>query len=171
MTSQNQHRQTLIRVSILDSAGQASSRFIDALLFDQWREQAQAKPGYEILKTQPCIWIPTNEQRRREPLFARRHQPTDVIKINMECYDAATATSEQRIRFVPAEQFDVVVNRLTDRLAHQGRYVTTEIDTGTAIVCLSHTALNRETFSPTAHIASSWSIPRGFAPVRSAIRS
>ena len=171
MTSQNQNRQTLIRVSILDSAGQASSRFIDTTRFDQWCEHAQAKRGYEILKTQAYIWIPTNEQRRREPLFTRRHHATDLFRVNMECFDSATATSQQKIRFVAAEQLDFFVNQMTDRLALDGLYVTTEIDSGTAITCLSHAALNRDKSSPTAHIASSWSIPRGFAPLRSAIRS
>ena len=153
MTSQNQNRQTLIRVSILDSAGQASSRFIDTTRFDQWCEQAQAKRGYEILKTQAYIWIPTNEQRRREPLFTRRHHATDLFRVNMECFDSATATSQQKIRFVAAEQLDFVVNQMTDRLALDGLYVTTEIDSGTAITCLSHAALNRDKSSPTAHIA------------------
>lgn len=171
MTRKNQNRQALISASVVDAAGRAGSRFIDATVFDEWRTEAETQRGYAILATSRCIWIPANEQRRRESRIAASNRPTDVVRLSIECYDADNGSIEQTIRFVSADQQEPVINKLTNLLSRSGVYTTTEIYPGTAIFFQGLSTRQANARAASNHIASSWSMPRGFAPVRSAIRS
>jgi hypothetical protein len=155
-----QHRQSLVRAEVRNSVGQLSSRYIDAETFALWQFFVEEKHGYQILTQRPCLWVPDEEQRRHDKVFSHAPLNTEVTKISVECFDQGSQLTEHKVRFVPADELERILERLTRHFSKPGLYATTELQSGAAI-SLQHSD----------YVAPSWSMPRGFAPVRSAIRS
>lgn len=161
MTSQ--HRQTLARVSVFNRQGEPSARYIDASIFKLWRHWMEDNHGFQVMDADPYVWVPTVEERRHDNLFEHCNDREEVTRLSFESFNERTHETEHRVRFVPADQSEALENILTQHFSGKDIFVSIEADTGSAIT-------TRDPRKP-SYIAPSWSIPRGFAPVRSAIRS
>ncbi|NKC01025.1 MAG: hypothetical protein GKR90_21370 [Pseudomonadales bacterium] len=154
------HRQSLVRTEVRNTKGQISTRYIDAETFELWQFFVSQNYDYQVLTQQPCVWIPDEEQRRHDQVFSHAPLNSEVTKVAIECFDHDTQLTEHKIRFVPTDELDPILERLTKHFSKPQRYATTELQAGGAI-----------SLQNADYIAPSWSIPRGFAPVRSAILS
>ena len=161
----NLHRQTLVRTEVVNPSGEASQRYIDRQVFTLWKHYVEHRHGLRVKAPLSCVWVPADEVRRQDRLFAAAAHRCSVQKLCFECYDAKSGITEEKTRFVPEEDVDAMVDRLMQHLSRNCDFTTLTMASGEAIA--THTT------APPAktHSEFSWSIPRGFAPVRSAMRS
>ena len=159
------HRQTLTAVGVFNTAGTPSLRYVDAALFEFWRHWMEHRHDFQISYTEQYVWIPFHEESRHHQVFTHCKDRKQVTRLGFASFNEETQQTEHRARFVATEDLDQVTGLLKQHFG--GPQIHTAVDTmdGYAIT-------TRSRHNPTAaYIASSWSMPRGFAPVRSAMRS
>ena len=161
MTSQ--HRQSLLSVPVFNSEGQPSVRYVDAAIFKLWRHWVESNHGFQVMDATNFVWVPLAEERRHDQLFSHCVEREEVTRLSFESFNERTHTTEHRARFVPTDEMEKVEKILTQHFGGKDIFVSIEAEPGYAITTRSQTTLS--------YMASNWSMPRGFAPARSAIRS
>ena len=158
-----QHRQSLFSVPVFNSEGQPSVRYVDTAIFKLWRHWIEANHGFQVMDPTSFVWIPATEERRHDQLFSHSHERDAVTRLSFESFNERTHETEHRVRFVPTEEIDQIENILTRHFGGTNIFVSMAAESGYAI--------NTRSQNEPSYIASNWSMPRGFAPARSAIRS
>ena len=163
IATKQSHRQLLVHAQVMNRNGHTSDRFVDSQVFDLWQFLLQNRHGFTVVSKQPCLWIPDQERRRQDQFDHSPYQQA-VQRLTFECYDQATGITETHTRFVAEEDLDLVTDILLGHLSKDDHFTTLNNAEGEALSSMDSTPV-------AGYMASSWSMPRGLAPVRSAIRS
>ena len=159
------HRQLLIHSKVYNQAGHTSERFIDQQIFSLWECLMSHHHGFAVATQQACVWVPQAERQRHQQVFDRVKHSQAVSRLAFECYDQDSGISQTKVRFVPREEQDQLVDLLMSHLGGAQEFTTLTVAEGEAL------SNDQRGLREPGYNAPSWSMPRGFAPVRSAIRS
>ena len=138
---------------------------MDAALFNLWRYWMEDTHGFKVSEPEPYVWIPMSEERRHDRLFAHCEEREPVTRLNFESFDHNTRQTQHRVRFVPTGECEQIEPYLLTHFGGTNVYTSMEPELGYAMTNRS------QAHQPMGYMASNWSIPRGLAPVRSAMRS
>ncbi len=162
------HRHLLTRARVKSPLNQISDRWVDQQVFALWRSYMEQHHGFTILSAHNCVWLPHEECERHATLLSHIKFRARVDHLAFESYQPALGTTEIRNRFVAEETKDLVLTRLRDHFEGEETLTDLQVTKGLA---LSETDSEAPAQLSADYIPPSWSIPRGLAPVRSAMRS
>ena len=132
-SAHSSHRQLLMRCRVTNRHGQASERFIDHSEFPLWRFLMEERHGLKVEELTPCVWVPEEERRRHDRLFAHAAYHEPVQRLVFEKFDAHTGVTETQTRFVPTCDMETVTPVLEGHLAADTAAVVLDIQAGEAI--------------------------------------
>lgn len=131
------HRQLLMQCEVVNQNGKATERYVPHEVFDLWRHLLVEKHGLTVIPGAPCVWVPDDECRRHDNLFAHARQQTTVVRLSYERFDPHTGITAKRTRFVPGADEEAVRLLLERHFAGNAEETTVHAVSGQAITTLS----------------------------------
>ena len=137
-------RHLLMHCEVTNRRGETSERFVDHAEFGLWQYLLKQKHHLAVSASEPCIWVPDEQCRQHDKLFAHAAFQMPVCRLTHQSYDERTGVTEKRMRFVPSADLDYVSDLLEQNFAIHREFVVLDIEAGEAISTAPARALFKE---------------------------
>lgn len=99
------HRQLVVHAKIKNNKGEVSQRFVDHQVFKLWQRLMIHQHDFSVLSAKPCVWIPAEESRRNDQLFAHTQFQQNVSRLTFECYNQELGITKKNCGLGPIMTF------------------------------------------------------------------